>query len=162
MIPLLNTEFYVKAKSGVEITIPINNKVTIITGDSATGKTKMLNYLSKLLQDKSEIIESKVKLDKVFVCMEAPNLFKVVDKGIENCLVFIDRFDRISDDNKEIYDFITNSSNLFVLCVHKGIPQCGYNLKSILGLKHDGIRYEAKPLFKSQSDFMNNKKYLYK
>lgn len=42
---LFETGFHIKAKNGTEIHLPINAKVTVLRGDSATGKTKMLKWL---------------------------------------------------------------------------------------------------------------------
>lgn len=153
-----NNEFYLKTKAGVEIRIPINNKVSIITGDSATGKTKMIRCLKDVLKDKSEVTAVTINLDDVLVCMNAEEFYSVVKENITDKIIFIDRFDTV--DINKIIDFLRESNNVFVICAHKEIPKCGYSIESMLGLFHDGKCYEAKRLFSSPSDFMNNKEVL--
>lgn len=153
-----DTTFYIKTKSGIEVTIPINNKVTILTGDSATGKTKMCKLLSNILTDKAEVAEKTVDLDTIIVCLNEKEFINAISANPKGKIIFADRFDRVKGEN--IFDYIDESSNLYVLCAHCDIPQCGYSLESLLGLKHDGKRYIAEKLFESQSDFMNDKSIL--
>lgn len=71
--------FYIKTKRGIEIKIPINNKVTIIIGDATTGKTKMIHCISDLLKDKSEIIETTITPESVIVCKDTDDVKTLVN-----------------------------------------------------------------------------------
>lgn len=147
--------FYIKTKRGIEIKIPINNKVTIITGDAATGKTKMIHCISDLLKDKSEIIETTITPESVIVCKDTDDVKTLVNGEEKGKIIFIDRYDSI-EDVKPLISFIRETSNLFVIIAHKDVPQCGYDYSSILDMHHDGIKYEAKRLFNTPSDYITN------
>lgn len=154
---LNNIEINIKTESGTNIFIPINDKVSIIKGDSATGKTKMINYLNMLLSEPSEIKYCNMNYNNIIICKDKKefNIFIESSKihGIKNKVVIIDRFDTMSDD-EDIINFIAESQNVFIVCAHRPFDQCGYNTSSMLGLKHDGINYEAYQLFKRPSDYM--------
>lgn len=148
--------FYIKTKRGIEIKIPINNKVTIITGDSATGKTKMIRYISDILKDKSEITETTVILESVVVCKDIEDVKALVDQKEKGKIIFIDRYDSI-ENISPLISFIRETRNLFILLAHKDVPQCGYDYTSILNMYHNGRQYVAQRLFKTPSDYITNK-----
>lgn len=148
--------FYIKTKREIEIKIPINNKVTIITGDSATGKTKMIRYISDILKNKSEIIETTINLEAIVVCKDIEDIEALIQQKIKGKIIFIDRYDNIEDVNP-IISFIRETGNLFVLLAHKDVPQCGYDYTSILNMYHNGTKYEAQRLYDSPSDYLKNK-----
>lgn len=146
-------EFYLRTKSGISVRIPVNNKVTIITGDSATGKTKLVSYLSDLLIDKNEITETSVDLDSIIICKDKLDVEQLVKENVNNKLIFIDRFDTLDN---EIISYISRTSCHFILFAHKDVPQCGYDYSSILEMSHDGTHYEGKRLFHNATEYLTN------
>lgn len=158
---IFNTNFVIKSKAGESVEIPLNNKVTILTGDSATGKTKLIRFIKLLLSDETEIQYTSVDdiCNKVVVCESKKEVMEVIDNKTKNKIIIIDRFDIMSND-KEIIDFMDESSNIFIVAAHKAFKQCGYSTDSMLGLKHDGINYVAYKLFETPSDYMINQKVL--
>jgi predicted ABC-class ATPase len=143
MINLFATDFHVKTKTGIKIDIPINAKVTIISGDSATGKTKMINTLSSLLQT-HEIIESSVDNDDIIVVKDMQSYKLLLHASYEYKVIFMDKFDLTNF--KESIPFIENSKNWFVLCAHRQLPSCGWDKDSILEMHHNGKEYELTPI----------------
>ena len=154
-----NNIINIEIKSGVSIIIPINNKVNIITGDSATGKTKMVSYLDTILEDTSEVTKKSVDLSNIIICKDEKSVKEYIKQDVKNKIFIIDRFDTMSDD-REIIDFMDESSNIFIVCAHKSFEQCGYSTDSMLGLKHDGMSYEAYKLFETPADYMRNRSVL--
>ena len=152
-----NTDFIIESTAGEKVQIPINNKVTILTGDSATGKTKLMRFIKMLMYDKSEIKYASISevYDKVEVCQSKDEVLSLISKGVVNKIIFIDRFDTMSN-NEDIINYMDDSSNIFIVAAHKAFKQCGYSTDSMLGLKHDGTNYEAYKLFETPSDYMFN------
>lgn len=138
MNKLFKEGFRIKSKTGIEINIPINAKVTIITGDSATGKTKMIKQLNDLLGT-NEIIESTVNKEQIEVIKDLAEFKRLYSMNIDNKIIFIDKFDLT--DFKVSIPFIEESNNLFVLCAHRSLPECGWEEDSILEMHHDGKIY---------------------
>lgn len=158
---IFDTNLVIESKAGESVEIPINNKVTILTGDSATGKTKLIKFIKLLMSDSAEIRYASIDdiCNKVIVCESKDDVLKVIDRKVNNKIIIIDRFDSISS-NKNIIKFIDESSNIFIVAAHKEFDKCGYSTDSMLGLKHDGINYRAYKLFETPSDYMTNKEVL--
>lgn len=158
---IFNTDLVIESKAGESVEIPINNKVTILTGDSATGKTKLIRFIKLLLSDKAEIQYTSIDDigSKVVVCESKKEVMEVIANRTTDKIIIIDRFDIMSDDDK-IVNFIEESSNIFIVAAHKAFKQCGYSTNSMLGLKHDGINYKAYKLFETPADYMTNKEIL--
>lgn len=156
---LMGMTFNIKNSTGIEINIPINNKVTIITGDSATGKSKMLRDLDFMLQDTSLITSTTVNLNSIIICHNVRNALNLLsnNKSLNSKIIFIDDYDSIEPaDETKLISIIRESKNLFVLMAHKDVPKCGYNHRSILGFEHDGKKYNAIQLFEVPSDYIMN------
>lgn len=149
---MIDTTINIKAKSGVCIKIPVNNKVTILTGDSATGKTKMIKYMKELSKDTNEIEHTTVNIDSFVFCDDIQDMINNINANIKHKVIIIDRFDTMSN-NKKIIEFMINSENYFIVSAHKEFTKCGYSTDSMLGIRHDGINYEAYKLFPTPSDF---------
>lgn len=158
---IFDTKFVIESKALERVEIPLNNKVTILTGDSATGKTKLIKFLRLLLSDESEIRYTSINdvCNKVIICESKKEVIDVINNRETNKIIVIDRFDLMSDDDK-IINFIDDSSNIFIVAAHKAFKQCGYSTDSMLGLEHDGINYTAYKLFETPADYMFNQKVL--
>lgn len=154
---LFNTDFIIESTAGERVQIPINNKVTILTCDSATGKTKLIEFIKMLIYDRSQIKYASIDrvYDKVIVCQKKDEVLNLISKSTVNKIIFIDRFDTMSS-NEDIINYMNESSNIFIVAAHKAFKQCGYSTDSMLGLKHDGTNYKAYKLFETPSDYMFN------
>lgn len=135
--------FHLKSKTGIQIDMPINAKVSVITGDSATGKTKMINDIAGLLRT-NEITECNYDLDKIRVVRDMSEWRWLVQSiSFEENIVFVDKFDLT--DFKESIPFIEGSRNYFVLCAHRRLPECDWCTESYLEIQHDGHLYKLMP-----------------
>jgi ABC-type molybdate transport system ATPase subunit len=115
-----NTTLEIESKAGETLIIPLNNKVTILTGDSATGKTKLIRFIKLLLNDKAEIKDTSIKdiYNKIIICESKKEMLDVIKREIADKIIIVDKFDTMSDDS-EIIKFIRESSNLFIVAAHK-------------------------------------------
>ena len=92
---IFNTNLAIESKAGESVEIPINNKVTILTGDSATGKTKLIRFLKLLLSDSAEIKQTSIDnvCDKVIVCESKEDVLRLIDKKVYkngfNCVIIL-------------------------------------------------------------------------
>lgn len=142
MMNLFKEGLYIKAKDGTEIIIPINAKVSIIRGDSATGKTKMIRYLSDIIMAK-EVEQCNYELSNIKVIRDMLEYKLFVEgKAVTNNVIFIDKFDMTNFE--ESIPFIESSENYFILCAHRNVPKCGWCKESILELEHSKKRYILK------------------
>lgn len=138
---LFKEGFHLKAKNGIEIDIPINAKVTILAGDDADDKTKMIRSISTILRLPHEIASCSVDKSKIVIVkdMDAYRLL-INQKQTEDYIVFIDKFDLT--DFRESIPFIKDSNNYFIICAHRTLPSCSQEADSILEMHHDGLRYK--------------------
>ena len=91
-----NGRFTVNYKN-LKIDFPINNAVNVITGESASGKTKLMRDLYNALQ-----------------------MFRINKDG--GYILFIDNYDRF--DNMELRKFVFRSRNIFFAVSRKVLPNC--------------------------------------
>lgn len=145
---LIKQGFYIRAKNGKEINIPIKAKVTLIKGDSATGKTKMINEIIAMISNNGILIDKcTVDIKHILVIRDA-NEFKILlnsdSEYKDRKIIFIDKFELT--DFKYSIPFIENCNSFFVICCHKSLPKCGWERESIVELQHDGMHYTTKQI----------------
>lgn len=106
----------------VDILFPIRTNITVINGDSGSGKTYMFRYLQLAKKNAELGLDMYCNFDwgKVQIVLNEESLNLIY--GLEHSIIFIDRFDIL--ENEKLLSFIANSPNIFVLCARK-----------ILGLK---------------------------
>ena len=144
MTNLFMEGFHMKSKDGTVIDIPINAKVSIIRGDSATGKTKMIKFMSDIIAA-DEVASCNIDIDRIRVIRDNSEFKLFINsKELREHIIFIDKFD-ITDFSISI-PFLEQSHNYFVVCAHRELPRCGWDRDSLLELKHTKKKYELRPL----------------
>lgn len=139
---------YIKTHTGESLNIPIYDKITVITGGSATGKTKMLEWLKacKVGCNTGEIVDATVDLNNIIVVTDQYVLAKLLSAYEEEKIVFIDRVSLWW--TAQIADYVRNSRNLFVLIGHRNTSELT-NQDAVLGMKHDGKHYECYQIYEN-------------
>ena len=123
-----NGKFTVNYKN-LKIDFPINNAVNVITGESASGKTKLMRDLYNALQMfrvNNDSVECSVDISKVDVV----NMESIQSHGLKieeiykdgGYILFIDNYDRF--DNMELRKFVFRSRNIFFAVSRKVLPNC--------------------------------------
>jgi hypothetical protein len=133
---LRDTYFDVESKSGLHIHIPLLDKVVVIAGHSATGKTMMLNQLRALQDNPSEVKSSNIPLNKIRIVSHRADLYD--SNGLINLsdtLIFIDRYPIVVND--EIEEFMRESLNKFVVFSHAALDNVPTSIFSLLALEYD-------------------------
>lgn len=140
-----NKGIYIKIND-CEISIPIYDKITVITGDSATGKTKMINFIKACLnsvRNQAEI-ETSINLDDIIIIDDKYTMESVIKNDEKKKIIFIDRFNILVD--KNILQFIQKSQNIFILIGHRNLSELTMQ-DAVLIMKHDGHSYRCSQLY---------------
>ena len=114
----------------LEFNLIIERNITFIRGDSATGKTTLINNLATFKSNgKDSGIE--VKLDVPFEAFPNDSPMRIEDiKYIHDSIIFIDERRAIVK-SKEFAEVVINSSNYFVIITRDQLKCLPYSIKSI-------------------------------
>lgn len=131
----------IKSNPGIEVSIELRGKITVITGDSASGKSYICNHISKLKAISLSRIQTNVPLQNIVIWSNSND----IDSTVKDKIVIIDRYDYIALENKEIEGIIHNSNNIFILMAHGILPESiNVPATALLVLKHIGNKYYTK------------------
>ena len=138
---------YIKTEEA-ELYIPIYDKITVITGDSATGKTKMMGFLRacKNAMKNNIKIESTINLNDILLVSDEDTLNLLIKKGENGKIIFIDRFNSLFCE--EVLKFMTNSKNIFIIMGHRNISELT-SQDAVLNMKCDGTNYYCEQIYKN-------------
>lgn len=113
----------------------IRRNITIIKGDSATGKTTLVDMIREYDQNGEQ---SGITLicQKTCVVLEGRQ-WKVLLENIHDSIVFIDEGNKfIATD--EFSSAIKQSDNYYVIVTREGLPNLPYSVEEIYGIKNSG------------------------
>lgn len=115
----------------------IKRNITVIQGDSATGKTTMLDLLRQYYQrgkGSGVVLQS----DKKCVVFGGSNdSWKPIIEAENDCIVFIDE-DYTFIYSKEFAEVVRESDNYYVLITRKPLKNLPYSVNEIYGIKTSG------------------------
>ena len=100
---------------GIVIDLAIEDRVTLIGGDSATGKTFIINTFKNAIENKGVVKECSVDISR-FVIID--NTFSIENINLvrEKSIVFIDKYDIFSKEQKKrIWDKMRNVSAAWII-----------------------------------------------
>ena len=135
----------IKTNNGESIEIPLYNRIMIITGNSASGKTKMLKMLNACKNVHQEVKESSINVDDIVIITDKHQLRSIIDNNVKGKYIFIDHYSFMEND-KSIYNFIKTSNNIFVIMGHRNAKGLAIQ-DAILTLEHDGKNYTCKQVY---------------
>lgn len=127
--------------------IPIYDKISVITGDSSTGKTKMMQFLKacKNAWRNNVKIESNINLKDIILVDNEYTLESVIIRKESGKFIFIDRFNILV--NNDILNFMKDSKNIFVIIGHRNISELT-SQDAVLRMKCDGNNYICEQIYK--------------
>lgn len=106
----------------------IKRNITIIKGDSATGKTSLIEMIRDYhLQGAESGVELSCEKDCVVV---EGNLWKEQLRYVHESIVFIDEGNRFMS-SVEFAGFIQNTDNYYVLVTREGLSALPYSVEEI-------------------------------
>jgi len=117
----------------------IHRNITILRGDSATGKTTLIEMIKDYLTDG---IESGIEVvcDRKCVVLERGNWERDL-KEYDECIVFIDEGNGFIK-TPEFAEMVKNSSNYYVIATRDSLFNLPYSIEEIYGIKNtSGNKY---------------------
>jgi hypothetical protein len=120
------------------------HNLTVIQGDSATGKTTLVDMVQEYLLNGSD---TGISLVCDVPCrVIAGNTWQEQLRGIENSIVFIDEGNRFisSDDFSKA---VCGSSNYYVIVTREALDNLPYSVTEIYGIKSSGKYRSLGPVY---------------
>ncbi|MBR0309095.1 MAG: translation initiation factor 2 [Mogibacterium sp.] len=115
----------------------IKRNITIIQGDSATGKTTLIDLLSDYQKDKEK---SPVRIESDAPCevfSGSEDRWRATLELITDSIVFIDEGNHFIR-SKEFAEVVKCSTNYFVLITRDVLPSLPYSIREIYGIRTSG------------------------
>ena len=113
----------------------IRRNITIIKGDSATGKTTLVDMIREYDQN-GEQSGITLTCQKKCVVLEGRQ-WKVLLENIHDSIVFIDEGNKFITTD-EFSTAIKQSDNYYVIVTREGLPNLPYSVEEIYGIKNSG------------------------
>ncbi len=121
------------AKLRYEFTVRRN--ITIIKGDSATGKTTLVEMIREYYESgEGSGIELRCRKECRVL---AGKDWKRLLEGIYNSIVFIDE-DNAFLPTREFAEAVRESDNYYVIVTREGLPNLPYSVEEIYGIRESG------------------------
>lgn len=114
----------------------LKRNITVIRGDSATGKTTLIDMIQEYYEEGKEsgiILHS----DKECIVVSSNRRWKQELIGIEDSIVFIDEGNKFVFED-EFASYIKSTDNYYVIVTREGIPTLPYSVKEIYGIRNSG------------------------
>ena len=113
----------------------IKRNITILQGESATGKTTLIDMVREFEQNG---VNSGIQLScrKSCTVLEGKN-WKVLLSVIRDSIVFIDEGNNFVK-SKEFATVIQNSDNYYVIVTRESLPALPYSVSEIYGIRNSG------------------------
>lgn len=128
----------------VKYDFTVKRNVTILTGDSGSGKTILIDMIREYRRYGSD---SGVFLSCDCECrtIDDENWIRQM-KEISGSIIFIDEGNRFLP-SKEFAELVLKSDNYFVLAVREKLPMLPYSVNEIYGFRKSGKFYSAKQTY---------------
>ncbi len=113
----------------------IRRNITIIRGDSATGKTTLVDMIREYYEN-GEQSGVTLQCDKQCVVLEGRQ-WKVLLENIQDSIVFIDEGNAFVA-SREFAEEVKRSDNYFVIVTRESLATLPYSVEEIYGIKSSG------------------------
>ena len=125
----------------VQYKFTIHRNITILQGNSATGKTTLIEMIQSY-QTSGESSGVHIKCDVACVVLPILN-WQLILQATHNSIVFIDEGGSFIA-SKEFAAAVKNSDNYFVIATRRPLPALPYSIAEIYGIKNNsGNRYQG-------------------
>ena len=113
----------------------LNRNITIIQGDSATGKTTLVKYVDDYYNNGKDS-GIKIICDKTCIALRGKNWQRDLET-IKDCIVFIDEGSDFVNSN-DFAKAIKHTDNYYVIVTRQDLDSLPYSIHEIYGLKTKG------------------------
>lgn len=124
--------------------LEVKRNITIIRGDSATGKTTLLT----MIQNAYELgTDSGVEINCECVCRTLPGSdWKLVLPRIHEQIIFLDEENRFVK-SQEFAAEVKKSDNYFVIVTREDLPNLPYSVEEIYGIHTSGKYHDTRKIY---------------
>lgn len=122
----------------------ISRNITIIQGNSATGKTTLVDMISEH-ESLGEDSAVNLSCDCPCVVLQGNNWQKQIE-GVENSIVFIDEGNRFVE-SEDFAHTINHSSNYYVIVTREALYNLPYSVNEIYGIRSSGRYGSLQPVY---------------
>lgn len=135
----------------------IKRNITVIKGDSATGKTTLLHMLYEYLRVERQSGYSVVTNAKYYVYMrrEAGREWQDALFPLENTVIFIEENNDFVF-GKEFANFVKTSGNYFVFVSRSPLKMLPYSIREVYEIATDGRRTDVKEAYHELREMYSN------
>lgn len=132
--------------SRIKFEFDIRRNITIIRGDSATGKTTLMNLIETFerLGEESGI---SISCDRPCKTLNNSN-WETVIKQNHNSIIFIDEETRVIV-KKEFSAAIKESDNYYVIITRENLPNLPYSVEEVYGIHNSGKYADIRQTYNS-------------
>lgn len=135
----------------------IRRNITIIKGDSATGKTTLIDMIREYYEN-GEQSGIFLQCDKTCVVLEGRQ-WKLLLRNIHDSIVFIDEGNQFITTD-EFSSELKQSDNYYVIVTREGLPNLPYSVEEIYGIKTSGkygtLRQTYQEFYRIYGDVKNS------
>ena len=119
----------------IKFEFDIKRNITIIRGDSATGKTTLMNLI-ETYERQGEESGITVSCNRKCKTLNNSNWENVIEQS-QDCIIFIDEETNVIKTN-EFATKIKDSSNYYVIITRENLSNLPYSVEEIYGIKSSG------------------------
>ena len=140
----------------VQYKFTINRNITILKGDSATGKTTLIEMI-QAYQQNQESSGISLSCKKPCVVLDSNN-WQLILQNTKESIVFIDEGNPFIT-SKDFADAVKNSTNYYVIATRNNLFNLPYSIQEVYGIKNtSGNKYqETKRLYSTLYNLYSNK-----
>lgn len=126
----------INAHDLLQINLDIKDRITIIMGDSATGKTYLINTIDAITKNPGTIKVSGIPENRLVVCKSESEVANILNCK-HSSMIFIDRYDNYSTESKKkIINMMKTLQYIWVIITRNpDFPNYGTSFESIVDLK---------------------------
>ncbi len=121
----------------VRFSFELERNINIVRGDSATGKTTLINLIADY-QSQGDLSGVQLSCDKECVVMSGlKKTWESFLNGVKDSIVFIDEGE-VYPSSKEFASFIKNTDNYYVIVTRNNLFNLPYSVDAIFEIKRSG------------------------
>ncbi|MCC8152462.1 MAG: translation initiation factor 2 [Lachnospiraceae bacterium] len=144
------------SNSNVKYDFTIRRNITILKGDSATGKTTLVEMVSEFFESGPD---SGIDLRCDRPCRTLGGKeWHIILKLLHNTIIFIDEDNAFLSTN-EFAEAVRDSDNYYVLVTREGLPNLPYSVEEIYGIRHSGKYAGLKQVYNEFYHIYSQKNY---
>lgn len=113
----------------------IRRNITIIKGDSATGKTKLIDMIRDYSEN-GELSGMTLKCERQCIVLEG-QLWETIIENVHDSIMFIDDTSYFVKTD-EFANAVKQSDNYYVIVTREALPNLTYSVEEVYGIKSSG------------------------